>query len=89
MAEEEGRSRILNSIRELKEQEPFQPFTIVVSSGDRYVIEAPQNLVEMKSELFYAYPGGDKFVLIRINQIVAVERPGDRRPARRKVRQPR
>jgi hypothetical protein len=84
MADSE-RSHIVETIRELKAREPFAPFAIVVSSGDRYLIEAPANLVEMKSEYFYAYPGGDKFVLIRINQIVAVERPGERRPARRRA----
>ena len=84
MAESEG-SHILESIRELRAQDPFLPFTIVVSSGDRYAIEAPANLVEMRSEFFYAYPGGDKFVLIRINQIVAVERTGNRRATRRKA----
>ena len=84
MAESE-RSHILESIRELKAQEPFAPFTMVVTSGDRYVIEAPGNLVEMKTEFFYAFPGGDRFVLIRINQIVSVERSGDKRRPRRKV----
>jgi hypothetical protein len=78
-------SRILNSIRELKEQDPFAPFTIVMTSGDKYRIEAGQNLVEMKTEFFYAFPGGDKFVLIRMNQIAAVERGTDRRPTRRKA----
>ncbi len=76
MADSE-RSNILESIRELRAQSPFAPFAIVLTSGDRNVIEAPGNLVEMRSELFYAYPGGDKFVLIRISQIVAIERPGE------------
>ncbi len=85
MAEAE-RSNILESIRELKAKDPFTPFTIVVSSGDRYLIESPENLVEMRSELFYAYPGGDKFVLIRISEIVAVERSaGGKRRARRRA----
>ena len=56
------RSHIVETIRELEAREPFVPFVIVMSSGDRYLIEAPANLVEMKSEFFYAYPGGDKFV---------------------------
>jgi len=82
---ESDRSHILESIRELRAHDPFTPFAIIVSSGDRYLIEAPQNLVEMKSELFYAYPGGDKFVLIRINQIVSVERPGAKRATRQRT----
>ena len=84
MAEEE-RTSILESIRELKNGDPFHPFEIVISSGDRYRIENGNNLVEMKSEFFYAFPGGDKFVLIRINQIAAIERlaPPRRRPRRK------
>jgi hypothetical protein len=78
------KSHILNSIRELKDLEPFAPFAILVSSGNRYVIEAPANLVEMKSEFFYAYPGGEKWVLIRMNQIVAVETPGEKRRSSRR-----
>jgi hypothetical protein len=85
MADEE-RLGVLEQIRELKAQDPFQPFTIVVSSGDRYSIEDGANLVEMKSELFYAFPGRDKFVLIRINQITAVERPEGRRRSTRRRR---
>ena len=83
MADEE-RSGILKSIRELKNGEPFYPFEIVISSGDRYRIENGENLVEMKSEFFYAFPSGEKFVLIRINQIAAVERLGPPRRSRRR-----
>jgi hypothetical protein len=83
MAEEE-RLGVLEQIRELKGQDPFSPFIIVSSSGERYTIEAPENLVEMRSELFYAFPGGDRFVLIRISQITAVERRESRRNVRRR-----
>ena len=83
---ETSRPTILRSIHELKGQDPFSPFVIIVSSGDRYRIDAPENLVEMKSEFFYAFPGGERFVLIRIDQIVAVEKLGPgRRVSRRKV----
>jgi hypothetical protein len=86
MAEDPNRQNILGGIRELKAQEPFAPFEILVSSGDRFRIDAAANLVEMQTEFFYAYPGSDRFALIRMNQIVAVERLGsDRRPKRRRA----
>jgi hypothetical protein len=75
MAESEHQS-LLENIRELKHREPFGPFQIVVASGD---IENGENLVEMRTEFVYAYPVSDRFVLIRMNQIVAVERPGEKR----------
>jgi hypothetical protein len=84
MAESE-QSSILVTIRELRAQDPFVPFTIVMTSGDRYRIDVAHNLVEMRTELFYAYPGSDRFVLMRMNQIAAVERGTERRPARRRA----
>jgi hypothetical protein len=82
---EPDQGNILGSIRELKARDPFAPFVIVLTSGDRYRIEAGGNLVEMRTELFYAYPRTDKFVLIRINQIAAVDRQERRIPPRRKA----
>ena len=81
----EGNGNILGSIRELKAQEPFLPFAIVMSSGDRYVIEAPENLVEMKTEFFYAFPKSDRFALMRMNQISSVERLERGRSTRRRA----
>ena len=78
-------SSLLKTIGDLKGREPFAPFSIVVSSGDRYRIDAPENLVQMKTEFFYAQPRSDNFVFFRINQIVAVERNDAKRTARRKA----
>jgi hypothetical protein len=76
---------ILNAISDLKNRDPFVPFRILLTSGDRYLIESGGNLVEMKTEFFYAPPGGDSFVFMRKNQIAAVERPDERHTARRKA----
>jgi hypothetical protein len=54
-------ANIVRAILDLKEREPFERFQIVLTSGDRYVIEQGSNLVEMKTEFFYAFPGGEKF----------------------------
>ena len=75
---------ILDSIRELKAKEPFARFAIVMTSGDRYVIEVPENLVEMRTEFFYAYPRSDRFVLMRMTQISSVERLERRGTAKRR-----
>lgn len=74
MAEEGGdSSSIVKTIHELKDRSPFVPFEIVVTSGDRYLIERGDNLVEMKSEYFYAFPSGEDFVFLRKSQIAAVQ----------------
>ena len=64
---------LIEAIAELKHREPFAPFRIVLTSGHRHLIEVAENLVEMKTEYFYAYPGGEGFVFLRKNQIAAVE----------------
>jgi hypothetical protein len=82
---ESGRTNILQAILELRYRDPFVPFRIVLSSGDKYLIARGGNLVEMNSEFFYAFPGGEGFVFLRKNQIAAVERTEDRRSSRRKA----
>ena len=73
MPEESKDHTLMQAIRELKRREPFHPFSLVLTSGDRYLIENGENLVEMKTEFFYAFPGGERFVFIRTNQIEAVD----------------
>jgi hypothetical protein len=84
MPEESKDLSLLEAIRELKKREPFHAFTILLSSGDRYLIENGDNLVELKSEFFYAFPGGEKMVFIRMNQIAAVEELGPATRGRRR-----
>lgn len=84
---EPGRMDVVSAILDLKGRDPFVPFRIVLTSGDKYLIESGENLVEMLAEFFYATPGGEQFVFIRKNQIAAVEGPESsrKRPGRRKA----
>jgi len=86
MAERENMN-VVSAILDLKSRDPFSPFWIVMTSGDRYLIETAGNLVEMKSEFFYATPGGESFVFLRKSEIVTVERPEGKakQPPRRKL----
>jgi hypothetical protein len=68
----------LDTIRELKHREPFLPFTIVMTSGDRYIIEDPDAMAIGSSQIFYYLPRSSKFLLLRSNQITAVEGDGER-----------
>ena len=76
---------VVDSIRDLKNREPFEPFRIVMASGDKYAIETGDNLVEMATQFFYASPGGDWFVFMRISQIVGIEQFERKRSTRRKA----
>jgi pyridoxine/pyridoxamine 5'-phosphate oxidase len=70
MAEHEETT--LDLIRHLKRQDPFAPFRILMTSGDRYVIDDPDALAIATSQLHY-YPRGRLGVHLRLNQIAAVE----------------
>jgi len=71
---------LLDAIRELRMREPFEPFRLVTTSGDKYLVESPDNLAIGQSQLFYYFPSSDRFVFIRLNQLVAVEQ-FEKRPA--------
>ncbi len=76
---------VLETIRDLKVRDPFGRFRIVMTSGDKYLIERGENLVEMKSQLLYVIPRSDRVVFMRINQIAVVEQMNGRRPTRRRA----
>ena len=59
-------------ILRLLDDEPFAPFTIVLTSGDRYEVTDPHQVALGGSVVVYVPPrGGISF--IRKNQIVAVQ----------------
>jgi len=62
----------LDTIRSLKRKDPFNPFRIVMASGDRYLIENPDALAIAASQLHY-YPRGGMGIHVRLNQITSVE----------------
>jgi hypothetical protein len=68
-----GRISIIDAVRELKAQSPFEPFRIVMTGGDKYQIDDGGNLVEMRTQFFYVNPRTDRFVFMRMSEIAAVE----------------
>lgn len=64
---------MLETIRDLMHRQPFSPFSIVTTSGDRYEVENPDLVALLPAYVFYAFPRSNKYVFIRMNQIVAVE----------------
>jgi hypothetical protein len=67
----------IDTIMHLKRREPFAPFSIVMSSGDRYLIENPDALAIATSQVHY-YPRTGMGIHMRINQIVTVEVNGEK-----------
>ncbi|HEX8524912.1 MAG TPA: hypothetical protein VF669_21865 [Tepidisphaeraceae bacterium] len=76
MAKSEEEST-LDTIRDLKRKEPFVPFSIVMSSGDRYLIDDPDALALASTQLHY-YPRSGLGIHMRLSQITAVEELNER-----------
>jgi hypothetical protein len=76
--EEPKEQRFIDDIRELKHREPFIPFQVVMTSGDRYTIENPDLLAVSDSKLVYCMPRTERVVYLRLNQIVAIDDLGAR-----------
>lgn len=66
-------------LREFLEREPFEPVRVRLSSGDVYEIRQPELAVVMRSRLFIAFPGSDRWTLIPFLHIAAVETSGNGR----------
>ena len=64
---------MLESLKELLNMHPFQPFQIVTASGDKYDVENPNLVALGASQINYFYPRSDRWVFIRLNQITALE----------------
>ena len=64
---------MIQIIRDMLHRDPFQPFRIITTSGDRYDITNPDLVAIGESVLFYCFPRSDRFIHIRHNQIVSVE----------------
>ncbi len=75
MATEE--ESILDTIRDLKKKDPPLPFLIVMTSGERYLIENPDALAVGGSQLHYYLPRSDRAVHLRLNQVSSIEEPGE------------
>jgi hypothetical protein len=64
---------MLDQIREQLDREPFTPFRIITTSGDRYDVLDPHAVAIAQTYLFYCFPRSDRSAHIRLNQVVATE----------------
>lgn len=75
MAQESTTS--LDTILDLKRRDPFSPFAVVMTSGDRCVIENPDALAISSSQLHYYPPRSNRAYHLRLSQIALVEENTD------------
>jgi hypothetical protein len=54
----------VDSIKEMLDREPFEPFRVNLSNGDSYEIRNPHLVALMKSKVFIAEPNSERFTFV-------------------------
>lgn len=62
-----------DELKELLKRTPFRPFRVVLSSGSMYEVTNPELVAVMKSEMFIAFPGEDRWVFVPLLHVAAIE----------------
>jgi hypothetical protein len=63
---------IIGEIEKALDRRPFQPFVIVVSSGDRYEVTG-RHQVAVGRQVVIILPPDSTSIYLRANQLVAIE----------------
>jgi hypothetical protein len=66
-----------DSIRDLLEREPFQPFRIRASSGAAYDVRSPGLVVLLRSQVLIAEPRSDRYSVIPLLHVAGIELIGN------------
>lgn len=61
------------SIRELLDREPFQPFRVRASSGAAYEVRSPGLVVLLKSQVLIAERNSDRCSVVPFLQVAGIE----------------
>jgi hypothetical protein len=65
-----------DAVLEFVRRQPFEPFRITMSNGERHDIHLPECVIVMKSKVIVGYPEEDRTVhcsLIHINAIESLQ----------------
>ena len=64
----------LDSVRHLKNADPFEPIEIRLANGDRHQIVDPDNIAVGKNVVMIAYSDSDRIAWCTPHQIVGIEK---------------
>lgn len=70
---------MLDELKAHLDREPFSPFRIILTSGDRYEVMTPYQIAIGQTLLYYFFPRSDRTASLRLNQVAAYE---DSEPAK-------
>src|SRR5438105_4399542 len=60
------------TIREMLHRQPFQPFQLRMSNGDKFDVRHPEFAMLLKSNLIVGFPGSDRFTICALLHIADV-----------------
>jgi hypothetical protein len=80
---------VADTIREMINNDPFEPFLIRASSGRAYAVSNPDLIVLMKSSVFVAAPNSDRAATVPYLHIAAIESITNGHAKRSRRRRPR
>lgn len=64
---------MLESLRDMLHREPFEPFRIIMTSGQAVEVVNPDLVALGESQLTVYRPRSDHWTMLRLNQIAALE----------------
>ena len=75
MVSRRGRLTDMNmeTIREWRNREPFEPFEIHLSNGKSHTVWRPENVALMKTQIVIAYPEADRTEFCHLSQIDGIQ----------------
>jgi len=62
-----------DELKNLLKRTPFRPFRVILGSGTVYEVTNPDLVVVMKSEMFIAFAGEDRWVFVPLLHVAAIE----------------
>jgi hypothetical protein len=61
------------AMREFLKATPFEPFVVVMSSGDRHLVKHPENALLTKTRIYIANPEDDTVAVCALLHVATVE----------------
>jgi len=63
------------TIRELLHRQPFEPFDLIMSNGERYQVRHPEFAMLVHRTVVIGYPDSDRISICSLAHVASVERP--------------
>ena len=61
------------AMRQFLSLKPFEPFTVITSSGDRYLVKHPDNALLTKTKIVIVNPEDDTIAICALLHVASVQ----------------